>query len=109
MLYQKIFADFQNADSHGHLRLNCIGTVRDLARHQVRLEEGLQLNLYSEDLEAIGRVHYSMEEGLWVAVIDWDQTQSETLAFQLEGNALCRHDEEPVREAQADAQLAGGD
>jgi hypothetical protein len=26
----KVYADFQNADSQGRLRLNCLGTVEDL-------------------------------------------------------------------------------
>lgn len=68
----KVYADFQNADRQGRVRLNCVGTVEDLAQHQIVLQEGLVLTLYSEELEAEGRVHYSTDERLWVAVIDWD-------------------------------------
>ena len=71
MAVPRVFADFHNADSHGRLRLNCIGTVRDLARQDVRLRDGTALRLYSEDLEVDGIARYSEEEGLWVAVIDW--------------------------------------
>lgn len=67
----RIFADFQNADRLGRLRLNCAGTLRDLADQGVRLSEGLALELYSEDLEVEGLVRHSAEEGLWVAAIDW--------------------------------------
>ncbi len=67
-----MFADFHNADPKGRLRMNCIGTVEDLSRQQVTLQEGVQLVLYSEDLEVDGEVLYSSEESLWVAVIDWD-------------------------------------
>ncbi|WP_277883249.1 hypothetical protein [Nostoc sp. FACHB-190] len=28
----RVFADFHNADSQGRLRLNCTGTIEDLAR-----------------------------------------------------------------------------
>ena len=72
MSQPRVFADFHNADPKGRLRLNCIGTVEDLSRQQVTLQEGLQLVLYSEDLEVDGEVLYSSEERLWVAVIDWD-------------------------------------
>jgi hypothetical protein len=67
----RIFADFHNADAQGRLRLNCLGTVEDLASQQVTLREGQWLTLYSEDLEVEGQVTYSTEESLWVAVIDW--------------------------------------
>lgn len=64
----RVFADFHNADSQGRLRLNCIGTVEDLAYQQISLREGQSLLLYSEDLEVDGVVQYSEEERLWVAV-----------------------------------------
>lgn len=68
----RVFADFQNADAEGRIRLNCVGTIDDLARLGIRLNEGLELELYGEDLEAHGRVEYSASEGVWVAVIDWE-------------------------------------
>jgi len=68
----KVYADFHNADARGRLRLNCVGTVEDLARHQIVLRDGLLLSLYSEELEVEGQVQYSTDENLWVAVIDWD-------------------------------------
>jgi len=68
----KVYADFHNADVQGRLRLNCVGTVEDLARQQIVLRDGLLLTLYSEEMEVEGRVQYSTEEHLWVAVIDWD-------------------------------------
>ena len=35
MVKPKVYADFHNADPQGRLRLNCIGTTEDLARHNV--------------------------------------------------------------------------
>jgi hypothetical protein len=76
----RVYADFQNADPQGRLRLNCDGTARDLARQQVRLYDGLVLTLYSDDvddqgrldeLEVTGVVQQSSEEQCWVARIDW--------------------------------------
>ena len=66
-----IYADFNNADSGGRLRLNCIGTTQDLARLGVRLEEGLEITLHDEELQAEGKVQYSDEERIWVARVDW--------------------------------------
>jgi hypothetical protein len=66
-----IYADFNNADSRGRLRLNCVGTIQDLARQGVRLRDGLQLLLHDDELEAEGEVHFSPEEQIWVADINW--------------------------------------
>lgn len=68
----KVFADFHNADTQGRLRLNCTGTIEDLARQKIWLQNGLKLILYSEDLEVDGVVQYSTEENVWAAVISWD-------------------------------------
>ena len=68
----RVSADFHNADAQGRLRLNCAGTVEDLACQKIFLTEGQPLILYSEDLEVDGIVRYSQKENLWVAVIDWD-------------------------------------
>ncbi len=68
----RIFADFHNADVQGRLRLSCVGTTADLKRHGIELREGQSLIIYSEELEVEGIVHYSEEEKLWTAVIDWD-------------------------------------
>ena len=67
----KVFADFHNADAQGRLRLNCIGTIEELAQQQIVLRDGLPLTFYSEELEVEGVVQYSTDENVWVAVIDW--------------------------------------
>jgi hypothetical protein len=73
-----VYADFHNADSRGHLRLNCAGTIRDLAEKQLTLSEGLRLTLSDDDLEVGGEVHFAEEEHLWVAVIDWDAVRQKS-------------------------------
>lgn len=76
----RIYADFQNADVQGRLRLNSVGTLEDLARQQVELRDGLLLLLCSDDLDDEGQldellvdgvVSFSEEEHCWVASIDW--------------------------------------
>lgn len=79
----KVFADFHNADVKGRLRLNCIGTIEDLAHQHIELQDGQLLTLYSEDLEVEGVVQYSEEENVWVATIDWNRIrQVEDLVVQ---------------------------
>jgi len=72
MTNPRIYADFQNADEQGRLRLNCRGTLDDLHRQQVTLSPGLILTFYSEDVEVEGEVQYSSDEDVWIAVIDWN-------------------------------------
>ena len=80
----RVFVDFHNADVQGRLRLNCIGTIEDLASQNIELHDGRSLTLYSEDLEVDGVVRYSESEDIWVAVIDWDRIkQLENLATQV--------------------------
>lgn len=71
----RVFADFHNADAKGRVRLNCAGTIVDLERQKIVLRNGQTLMIYSEDLEVEGVVHYSEEEQLWTAMIDWDAIQ----------------------------------
>ena len=60
----RVFADFHNADPKGRVRLNCVGTIADLKRHGIMLQEGQSLIIYSEELEVDSVVRYSEEETL---------------------------------------------
>jgi hypothetical protein len=80
MVKPKVYADFHNADANGRLRLNCVGTVEDLARQGITLRDGMPLTLYSDDVDPNGQldelvvdgvVSFSDEEHCWVAAIDW--------------------------------------
>ena len=81
MRHPRIYADFQNADSQRRVRLNCVGTTKDLAREHVVLRPGVFLTPYSDDadlqgnsddLEVKGVVEYSEAEQCWVARVDWN-------------------------------------
>lgn len=80
MIGPRVYADFHNSDAQGRLRLNCAGTLEDLAEQHVELCEGMRLALYSDDLNEDGEsdellvegvVSYSASEHCWVASIDW--------------------------------------
>jgi len=66
-----LYADFNNADPRGRVRLNCVGTIEDLSRQGIRLREGLQVLLHDDELEADGETHFSAEEQIWVAIVNW--------------------------------------
>jgi hypothetical protein len=69
----KVFADFNNADKQGRIRLNTVGTIRDLDRLGIVLQEGAELLLSCLELETEGHATYSEDEHVWVASINWDQ------------------------------------
>lgn len=66
-----LYADFNNADAEGRVRLNGAGTLGDLARLGVRLRDGLPVTIHDEELAADGKAVYSPGEGVWAARIDW--------------------------------------
>ena len=80
MVLPRIYADFQNLDDSNRLRLTCAGTVQDLRRHGLELQEGQVLTFYTDDaddqeqpdeLRVEGVVHYDGAEQCWVAAVDW--------------------------------------
>ena len=79
MSTSRVYADFQNLDDANRLRLTCVGTVQDLQRHGIQLQEGLDLTFYSDDaddqgqpdeLRVEGIVHYDADGQCWVATVD---------------------------------------
>jgi hypothetical protein len=70
----KVFADFNNADSKGRIRLTTAGTLNDLKRMNIKLESGIEILLDDDEgLVASGIVLFSDEENIWVAKINWDE------------------------------------
>jgi len=60
----------------GKVRLNVIGSIRDLNRQGLVLTDGLVVRLYSEDFEVTGTVEFSEREHMWVASFSWDERKS---------------------------------
>lgn len=87
----RVFADFNNADPQGRLRLNCIGTIQDLNSQQLILQSGLKVSIYSESLEVPGVVQFSDEEGIWVASINWDEIRDHDAPVAVEQPIPRRH------------------
>lgn len=78
MITPILYADFNNADVDGRLRLNCAGTMKDLAEQAVTLAPGMHVVLHDEELEADGKVEFSATENVWVGIIDWSQVRQRT-------------------------------
>jgi hypothetical protein len=65
MTAKMIFADFNNFDSDGYIRLNCVGTIRDLELADMQLHAGLHLVVSNGDLRAEIEVMRSPSGDIW--------------------------------------------
>jgi hypothetical protein len=112
MVNPKVWADFNNADAKGRLRLICAGTIEDLAKQAITLREGMRVTIYQEDdLDAAGHfdellvdavVSFSKEENCWVAAIDWSAIRH-TSDEQIEHSASANgHPQSSVTKTKAD-------
>lgn len=61
----RIFVDFNNRDPDGFLRLNLTGTLEDLRRENLALEEGMLMAGSDGDLTAKIIVVAPGLEGIW--------------------------------------------
>ncbi|TFF38508.1 hypothetical protein [Mucilaginibacter psychrotolerans] len=74
-----IFADFNNADMQGRVRLNTRGTFEDIKTFNIDLRPGLNVVLDDKDeLTIEGVLEFSEEENIWVAKINWNEFNKPT-------------------------------
>jgi hypothetical protein len=94
-MQRRIFVDFMKTDAARRLILTTLGTKQDLARAGIELREGLNLSVYSDDLNADGNpdnllaegvVHYDKDAKRWVLEIDWSGLRHEVDAARLPGD-----------------------
>lgn len=68
-----IRVDFQNADAQGRVRLITRAAQADIAQLDSPLSEGMVLWLVDGELAAEGKAPFSQDEGIWTAVVNWDE------------------------------------
>ena len=69
----RIFADFNNMDGRGRVRLNCIGSLEDIERLGDQIKIGATVILdepYEFEVRAV--LDYDEQQGTWVGHPDWD-------------------------------------
>jgi hypothetical protein len=82
----KLWCDF-NATSDYGLRLNCIGTIRDINKKGIELQEGLKLILWDEDVndnmerddlivQAVAT--YNKDKMIWEGQFEWNEIRNES-------------------------------
>lgn len=73
----RVYADFNNCDPEGRVRLNTAGSLSDLAALELVLSDGMTITIYCDDLEATGVVR-QLAEGGWGVEIDWRAADEDT-------------------------------
>ena len=75
-----IWVDFMARDGKSRVHLDFPGTLADLKRHAMSLNEGMRITLYTEDatdvsdpddLVTVGIVQRDPTSNRWFAVFDW--------------------------------------
>ncbi|RJQ24596.1 hypothetical protein C4577_07440 [Candidatus Parcubacteria bacterium] len=85
---QMVYADFNNLDEKPNwIRLNCLGTIRDMKSWRIIPEEGRPITFYTDDMDddkntdnilIEGKFHYNSKSKQWVAILDWDTLRHES-------------------------------
>lgn len=70
-----VYADFNNMDEAGRIRLNTFGTTGDIQKLSLRLVEGMSMVVSDGEIIAKGKVEFSSEENIWVLKVSEDTVQ----------------------------------
>ena len=65
----RIYADFNNTDEQGRVRLSTVGSKRDLDAHKDEVTDGLRVILYmTDEFEVEGALVF---DGIWRGIPVW--------------------------------------
>ncbi len=70
---KSVYADFNNADEQGRVRLNTDGTLADLKRYSISLSTGQRLMITDGEMGTEGIVEFSDDEQIWVLRINCEE------------------------------------
>jgi hypothetical protein len=70
-----VYADFNNVDEQGRLRLNVQGALRDIEHQALALHDGMAIDVSDGELSASGIVRFSAHERIWVVELDWSKVE----------------------------------
>jgi hypothetical protein len=85
MKLPEIYADFNNLDDDGRIRLTTVGSITDIARLGIQLRDGLELVLATDDADDAGNrddvladavIRYNEVDKCWVAQVNWDEVKN---------------------------------
>jgi hypothetical protein len=105
LISDPIWVDFMHEDWDGNLPLEFPGTLRDLANAGVVLREGIQLVLYEEDADDLGRV----DDLIALATVQFDHGEGRWVASGWEPTFHCSDLDSPQQEVYKAARAAQRD
>jgi len=70
--WPKIYVDWNDCIGRNYTRLDNGWAKEDIKRQNIEMKEGAKVNLYGDDVEIQGTLHYSDKEQAWTAIYDKD-------------------------------------
>ena len=67
----RLYVDFNNRDENGKIRINTVGSLRDIELLKSELRSGVNVTLYDEELEFQARLERDELFNIWLGVVDW--------------------------------------
>ena len=71
----RIYADFNNCEEDGKVRLNTNGSLNDLCKAKTRIRTGMWVWLYDEDFEVESKLEYHQKWQIWLGEPNWSTIQ----------------------------------
>lgn len=67
----RIYADFNNCEEGGKVRLNTNGSLNDLSQVKGKIEQGMFVWLYDEEFEVLTKLEYHPKWKIWLGEPNW--------------------------------------
>ena len=67
----RIYADFNNCEENGKVRLNTNGSLGDLFRVKKQIHAGMPVWLYDEEFEVESKLEYDKKWKIWMGDPHW--------------------------------------
>jgi hypothetical protein len=67
----RIHADFNNRTEEYKVRLDVMGSLRDLEQHKNQVSEGSLVLLSDQEVEVEARLEFDKVDGIWLGIPDW--------------------------------------
>lgn len=66
-----IYADFNNCEENGNVRLNTNGSLNDLFRMKSKIHTGMFAWLYDEEFKVEAKLEYDGKWKIWLGEPNW--------------------------------------
>jgi hypothetical protein len=78
----RIYADFNNCEEDGKVRLNSRGSLDDLSQVKNKIRSSMLVWIYDEELEVETELQYSQKWKIWLGEPNWSTIRYEESGAQ---------------------------